>query len=527
ISYNYSTAGTHVVSLSISNGHSCTHSVVKQVEVISMPVADFTWETACAGEKISFHEQATGFDPNSNYQWDFNSDGTIDATTDGDAEHIYLSGGAYNVTLTVANPAQCTNSISKSIEIIERPIVDMDVIAQCYGQESQMNDLSLNVSPGALYSWDFNNDGTTDDTTVGSTSHIYTSYDSYVVNLTVDNGNNCSASAEYLVNFADAASPDFTINKACKGEEVVFTDLSTDLATGAIYSWDFNGDSFEDSAFPGSTAFTFNNAGQYDATLTIDNGGQCMAYKTLTLDITPPPSVDLGPDQLLCVEGTVTLDAGAGYSAYLWPDGSTEQTYTIDQVGDYMVRVEDAKSCINTDTISIQLLGDPVPSFEYSVELSLDGMGINFINTSIYADTYSWDFGDGNTSSEFEPNYVFSDFYFYKTSVFHVCLYASNLCGHDAQYCEDIYISPTQFMEEGEELISVYPNPASQYIFLELKEFSGFKKMGLFDAHGKIYWQERTPMNRYEVDLNELSKGIYYFILEQNDKYFFKRFVKN
>ena len=527
IFYTYSNAGTHVVSLTISNGYGCEQTVVKQVDVISKPVADFSWDIACAGDEVVFREEATGFNPGGEFQWDFDSDGTVDATTDGDTEHIFLSGGTYNVTLTVANPAQCSNSITKSIEIIERPITDIEVIAQCYGQESQMMDLSANVSPGAQYSWDFNNDGLTDDTTVGSTAHTYTSYDSYIVNLTIDNGGNCSSSAEFLVNFTDAASPDFELNQACEDEEVIFTDLSTDLDVGATYSWDFNGDGFEDSAFPGSTAFIFSEPGQYDATLTIDNGGQCLAHKTISVDVTPPPSVDLGPDQYLCVEGTVTLDAGAGYASYLWTNGSTEQTYIIDQIGDYMVRVQDVKGCSNTDTISIQLLGDPIPSFEYSIELSLEGIQVSFINTSDFADSYAWNFGDENTSTDVDPVHIYTDFSFYETSVYQVCLTGFNQCNRNAQYCEDIFLSPTQFMNEGGELFSVYPNPADQSVYLDLKGVSGFNKVGLFDAYGKKYWEGEYPVEQFEVDLNEFSKGVYFFIVERNNSYLYKRIMKN
>lgn len=526
ITFNYPVAGSYIVSLVISNGYGCEHEIVKQVNVIDMPVPDFDWDVVCTGDLISFSDLSTDISVDATYSWDLDGDGTEDLSTFGDTEFTYAAAGAYNPSLTVTNPGGCATTISKTIEIVDRPITSFEITARCYGQESQFADLSQNVNANAVYSWDFNNDGLTDDTTVGDNTFTYTEYDIYTTRLTVDNGSGCVASAEQLVKFSDAATPDFTTNKLCQGEEVIFTNLSTDLETAAVYSWDFDGDGNEDSAYPGSTGFIYSEAGTYDATLTIDNGGQCLAYKTVTLDITPPPSVDLGPDMLLCSEGNVTFDAGTGYSSYLWPDGSTDQTLTVNQVGDYIVRIQDAKNCYNTDTISVQLRGAPIPSFDYVIELSLEGIRVHFTNNSNNSDSYSWDYGDGTTSTDTEGSYVYSDFSFYQTSVYTVCLTAINSC-EEQEFCEDIFISPTQLMQESGDVFDAYPNPAQQYIYLELKSTSGFNKIGLFDTYGKMHWMSDQPLKRYEVSTESLSRGIYYFILEKDNQYLFKRIVKN
>ena len=527
VSYTYNAAGTYVVTLTIANGNGCDHQVVKQVEVTGLPAPDFEWNAVCTGETITFNDLSAGVAATATYSWDLDNDGTEDFSTIGDVEFTYAASGTYDPVLTITNPANCATTITKPIEIFDRPQVAIDVIARCYGQESQMVDLSQQLSANPAYSWDFNSDGQEDDNTPGSTVYTYASYDSYLVTLTVDNGGGCTAMAEELVVFADAATPDFMVNKTCQGEEVVFTDLSTNLANGAIYSWDFNTDGVEDAATPGSTTYTYNTAGNYSATLTIDNGDQCLAFKTLSLDITPPPAVDLGPDTLLCEAGTITLDAGTGYASYLWPDGSMEQTYTIDQIGSYTVQVQDAKGCYNRDTINIQLRGAPIPGFQHNIVLSLDGIIVEFTNLSTNADTYSWDFGDGNTAEETAPSHIYSDFSFYETSVYTVCLTASNAC-EEAQFCEDIFVSPTQVLAEAGESIQVYPNPASRQLFVEPGVTAAdFKQLLLFDVSGKPVWQERLYKDRYEIDLTGMATGTYYLILEQDKKFMYKRIIKN
>ena len=528
VTYTFAGTGPQIVSLTISNGFGCSNTIVKQANVIGLPAPDFDWGAVCTGETVFFNNLSTGVDAGATYSWDLDGDGTEDFSTAGDVEFTFAANGIYNASLTIANISGCALTTTKAIEIFDRPEVSINVLAQCYGQESQMLDLSQKVSPTALYSWDFESDGNEDDITVGSTAFTYTSYNSYLVSLIIDNGGGCAASTEELVVFSDAATPDFSVNKICEGEPVVFTNLSTDVNPAAIYSWDFDGDGLEDSALPGSTDFTYPTAGLYNATLTIDNGSNCLANKIIPLDVTAPPAVDLGPDVNLCVASTVIFDAGTGYSSYLWPDGSSEQTYTIDQIGSYMVRVQDAKGCYNTDTIAVQLLGDPVPSFEYGIELSLEGITIVFTNTTptnpIDTLIYNWSFGDQIVSEEISPSHLYTDFSFYNTIVYNVCLTAANEC-NDVTICEDIFVSPTQFMQEGGSEMRIYPNPVEEYLNVEVDQ-DNFKSIILIDTQGRAVWSTKTHGSNYEINMSEFNRGVYLLILEQDDKYLYKKVLK-
>jgi hypothetical protein len=49
----------------------------------------------------------------------------------------------------------------------------------------------------------------------------------------------------------------------------------------------------------------------------------------------------------------VNLDAGTGYTSYLWSDGSTTQTLTVSVAGDYIVKVTDSDGCSATDTVTV------------------------------------------------------------------------------------------------------------------------------------------------------------------------------
>lgn len=99
---------------------------------------------------------------------------------------------------------------------------------------------------------------------------------------------------------------------------------------------------------------TINSPGIYQLTVT-DFCGRHLA-DTIKIDASPTlPPPDLGPDQIVCANKIFTFDAGPGYSSYLWPDASTEQTFTAGFTGPYWVEVTDACGRVYRDTVEVIL----------------------------------------------------------------------------------------------------------------------------------------------------------------------------
>ncbi len=64
-------------------------------------------------------------------------------------------------------------------------------------------------------------------------------------------------------------------------------------------------------------------------------------------------TVSLGPDQTICNNAPVTLDAGPGFANYSWNTGASTQTITVNGPGIYTVNVSDAAGCSGADNILI------------------------------------------------------------------------------------------------------------------------------------------------------------------------------
>jgi gliding motility-associated-like protein len=69
----------------------------------------------------------------------------------------------------------------------------------------------------------------------------------------------------------------------------------------------------------------------------------------------------LPQDTTLCSGSSLVLDAGVGYSSYLWQDGSNRQTISVSTPGTYWVTVTGQEGCISTDTSTIDSIA-PLPT---------------------------------------------------------------------------------------------------------------------------------------------------------------------
>ncbi|MDX1911468.1 MAG: M43 family zinc metalloprotease, partial [Saprospiraceae bacterium] len=101
-------------------------------------------------------------------------------------------------------------------------------------------------------------------------------------------------------------------------------------------------------------AFQGSGSGALIATLQTPCGPLTDTLHLLVSDAVSTP-LDLGPDLVLCDNGIVSLDAGSGFSQYLWSNGSIEPSITTDFPGAYWVEVRDLCGIRQSDTLTISI----------------------------------------------------------------------------------------------------------------------------------------------------------------------------
>ncbi len=91
------------------------------------------------------------------------------------------------------------------------------------------------------------------------------------------------------------------------------------------------------------------------------NALECNFLNNL-FQFTPPPptsAVNLGPDLTTCQDTAVLLNAGPGFSDYLWQDGSTASTFQTQQAGLYWVQTTDQCAQKQQDSVWVEVYEKP------------------------------------------------------------------------------------------------------------------------------------------------------------------------
>ncbi|TNE60209.1 MAG: T9SS type A sorting domain-containing protein, partial [Bacteroidetes bacterium] len=89
------------------------------------------------------------------------------------------------------------------------------------------------------------------------------------------------------------------------------------------------------------------------------------------------PEIDLGPDSVLLVSDPLVLDAGPGWSAYQWSDGSMGQTKLIDHMmlepgaNLFSVTVTDHLGCPATDSVLVYYVPTDIREPDHTPEIRI------------------------------------------------------------------------------------------------------------------------------------------------------------
>ncbi len=107
----------------------------------------------------------------------------------------------------------------------------------------------------------------------------------------------------------------------------------------------------------GSTDSTFmvHSPGDYAVSVTGPNG--CVSSDTIHVNFVPlcNATVQLGADTVICNGSSIALDAGAGFTNYIWSNGTTSQSLVTAQSGSYSIVALDSNLCAGLDTIEVSM----------------------------------------------------------------------------------------------------------------------------------------------------------------------------
>ncbi len=140
----------------------------------------------------------------------------------------------------------------------------------------------------------------------------------------------------------------------CPGQEIIFTAQAVNPGNNPDFEWFIDGISVQQGDPAVYSTITYKPGQSVICRMT--SSLSCVAENPVSslpvsVVVVPAPVVKLTNEPYLCAGVETRLDAGSGFSSYLWQDGSTEQYYLAKDEGAYFVMVTDSLSCTGSDTV--------------------------------------------------------------------------------------------------------------------------------------------------------------------------------
>jgi len=401
------------------------------------PSFDYDNPEGCSPLNVNFTNTSAGEELTS--FWDFGNGLT---SSDKDPVNIIFRQGkiadtTYNVTLTTKN--RCSSpSANKIVTVKPVPVADfgMDVPWGCSPKEI----LFFNVTTGLpdTFTWNWG-DGKDQSFEENPGSHIFeTGITDTTYTITLTAGNECGMDSiqKSVIIFPNKVKAFFEADTVlgCAPLEVSFTNYSRGVLGNRPFlnwSWNFGDGNVSDELNP---VHLFEKPGKYTVTLYVNDTCSFDSFTT-QIDAMGAPDVDFVTDKAeYCQFDTVfvtPVNLQVSQTANVaWDFGDATQGYNFkdqhvyETAGVYNI-ILTAKDIINGCAAStsreIKIHPEPVAEFEIIPDYDGNPLQVAFLNKTTEGDFFTWDFGDGNVSTEKDPWHGYEDY-----GTFNVILTADN-----------------------------------------------------------------------------------------------------
>jgi PKD repeat protein len=329
------------------------------------------------------------------------------------------------VTLTATNDCGSVTT-TQIISIVAPPVAafSADVTIGCAPFTVQFFDESLNA---ASWSWSFPG-GMPSSSTEQNPIVIYNTPGNYSVTLEVSNtaGTNTLTITEYI-SVEDIPQPSFSSN--ITGSIGIFTNTSNG---GTSFEWDFGDGTGSTEENP---MHVYEEDGDYTVTLTVTNS--CGSVSTSQdIIIATPPNANFSADVTEgCVPFTVQFNDQSTTNTVSWqwefpggtPNSSTEQNPVVvyNTAGTYDVTLTVSNPAGSDESVQLSyIVVNDAPLADFSTDVN--GITATFTNNTANGGNYDWDFGDGESSTETNPEHEYQI-----VGDYEVQLIVTNECGAD------------------------------------------------------------------------------------------------
>jgi PKD repeat protein len=425
-SVTYSQPGTYTVCLTSFSVCGASIPFCQQIAVnCAVPTGNFS--TQINGLTVNLLDMSTGGP--TQWSWIFGNGST---SIQQNPSVTYAQPGTYTICLVASSICGDATIVCRNVTVnCAAPVANFD--AQTNGLSVTLTDQS--VGGATQWSWSFGNGNTS---TTQNPSVTFTQPGTYTICLTASS--QCGPGMPYCQQITVSCAPPVAAFTAqVNGLSVTLNDQSS--GGPALWSWTFGNNT--SSTNPNPTV-TYTQPGTYNICLVVSSIcgiGNSFCQQVSVTCAAPASQFSFQTNGL-----TVSLsDLSTGApTAWSWNFGngatSTQQNpvVTYQQPGDYIICLRASSICGMGAQTCIEVTVNctaPVSAFSTVV----NDLQVSFTDqTSGAPGSWSWDFGDGSTSTQQNPNHSYS-----APGAYQVCLTTTSICGTNT-VCIPVTVSCTR-----------------------------------------------------------------------------------
>ncbi|MCH8330959.1 MAG: PKD domain-containing protein [Bacteroidetes bacterium] len=170
------------------------------------------------------------------------------------------------------------------------------------------------------------------------------------------------------------------------------------------------------------------------------------------------------------------------------------------------------------DSVSVVQL-PPVAAWDYQT----NALSLFTTDLALYAVDWSWDFDDGNISTQQAPFHTYL-----QSGTYNVCQTVTNPAGTN-EICIAITVTGTGIINIEDAAINIYPNPAEDNILITLNQYleqdMTVELVNMLGDKTILEHLNKGQGGQVEIDLKNIPAGAYMLNLIGNDKVISKKLV--
>jgi PKD repeat protein len=418
----YNVGGDFDVQLSVfgSNGTVDVKKLSSAINVTQAPDSNYGY-TLMADDIVSF--TVTNPDPSANYSWEFGDGFTSNATN---VSHTFVNTGNVEVTLTASNGCGLNTTTQPIVFNTTPPIANFSStdIFVCTDQSLQFINESENSES---VQWFFQNGSPTSSTDENPVVSFSEPGSYSVALLAINDFARDTIEVSSYISVDPMPIADFDLEQV---GDTIQLQFNSQFARGLL--WDFGDGNTSDEINP---SHIYQNPGTYIVSLIIENFCSSDIQTTEVNILENLPTADFSQSSAVMCEGNSILftNNSSGALSYQWqfeggtPSQSTEenpvivyQTPGVFDVSLTAINEDGETSKVKENAITII----EIPSADFNIDKNENTVSLTIVNSDL---SPSWDFGDGNTSTEINPIHTYS-----QSGQYVITMTVSNDCGSES-----------------------------------------------------------------------------------------------